>query len=39
MYFGNIYKFLTEGKLFVADLKNGKIISDDELKDDICARS
>ncbi len=29
---------LQPGKLFVADLKNGKIISDDELKDDICAR-
>ncbi len=29
---------LQPGKLFVADLKNGKIISDEELKDDICAR-
>ena len=29
---------LQPGKLFVADLKNGKIISDSELKDDICAR-
>jgi glutamate synthase (NADPH/NADH) large chain len=29
---------LQPGKLFVADLKNGKIISDEELKDDICSR-
>ena len=29
---------LQPGKLFVADLKNGKIISDTELKDDICSR-
>ena len=29
---------LQPGKLFVADLNKGRIISDDELKDDICAR-
>lgn len=28
---------LQPGKLFVADLKEGRIISDDEIKDDICS--